>query len=54
MTFTFEEAVEYAAAHSTPATAVLRRLGEETEKTQDVPQMSVGGSKEHSSGSSSR
>ncbi len=32
MSFTFEEADEYAAAHSTPATEVLRRLGEETEK----------------------
>src|SRR5205807_9675936 len=42
MSFTFEEADEYAAQHSTPATDVLRRLGEETEKTQDVPQMSVG------------
>lgn len=42
MSFSFEEADEYAAAHSTPATDVLRRLGEETEKTQDAPQMSVG------------
>ena len=42
MSFTFEEADEYAAEHSTPATDVLRRLGEETERTQDVPQMSVG------------
>jgi caffeoyl-CoA O-methyltransferase len=42
MRFTFEEADEYAAAHSTSATDVLRRLGEETETTQDAPQMSVG------------
>ena len=42
MSFTFEEADEYAALHSSPATDVLRRLGEQTEKTQDVPQMSVG------------
>jgi caffeoyl-CoA O-methyltransferase len=39
---TFEEADEYAAAHSTPAGDVLRRLGDETEATQDAPQMSVG------------
>ena len=39
---TFEEADAYAAAHSTPATDVLRRLGEETQATQDAPQMSVG------------
>ena len=39
---TFEEAEAYALAHSTPATDVLRRLGEETEATQDAPQMSVG------------
>ena len=37
MSFTFEEADEYAALNSTPATDVLRRLGEETEKTQDAP-----------------
>ena len=42
MSFTFEEADEYAAAHSTPATDVLRRLGEETETETDAPQMSVG------------
>jgi caffeoyl-CoA O-methyltransferase len=42
MSFSFEEADEYAAAHSTPATDVLRRLGEETEKETDAPQMSVG------------
>jgi caffeoyl-CoA O-methyltransferase len=40
---TFEEAEAYALAYSTPATDVLRRLGEETEATQDAPQMSVGG-----------
>jgi caffeoyl-CoA O-methyltransferase len=39
---TFEEAEAYALANSTPATDVLRRLGEETEATQDAPQMSVG------------
>ncbi|HXR11308.1 MAG TPA: O-methyltransferase [Gaiellaceae bacterium] len=39
---TFEEADAYAAAHSTPPTDVLRRLGEETDATQDAPQMSVG------------
>lgn len=42
MSFTFEEADEYAAVHSTPATDVLRRLGEETESSTDAPQMSVG------------
>jgi caffeoyl-CoA O-methyltransferase len=42
MSFTFEEADDYAAAHSTPAPDVLERLGEETKATQDVPQMSVG------------
>jgi len=39
---TFEEADAYAAAHSTPPTDVLRQLGEETDATQDAPQMSVG------------
>jgi caffeoyl-CoA O-methyltransferase len=39
---TFDEADEYAAAHSTPATDVLRRLGEETNATQEEAQMSVG------------
>ena len=39
---TFEEADAYAAAHSTPATDVLRSLGEETQATQEAPQMSVG------------
>ena len=42
MSFTFEEADEYAAGHSTPATDVLRRLGQETESSTDAPQMSVG------------
>ena len=42
MSFTFEEADGYAATHSTPAIDVLRRLGEETDATQDAPQMSVG------------
>ena len=42
MSFTFEEADDYAAAHSTPATDVLRRLGEETQASTDAPQMSVG------------
>lgn len=42
MSFTFDEADEYAAEHSTPAPEVLRRLGEETERSTDAPQMSVG------------
>jgi len=42
MSFTFDEADEYAAAHTTPAPEPLRRLGDETERTQDAPQMSVG------------
>ena len=42
MSFTFEEADEYAAAHSTAAPEPLLRLGEETEATQSAPQMSVG------------
>ena len=42
MSFTFEEADEYAAAHTTPAPEPLVQLGEETESTQDAPQMSVG------------
>ena len=42
MSFSFEEADEYAAAHSTPATDVLQRLGAETEAETDAPQMSVG------------
>jgi predicted O-methyltransferase YrrM len=39
---TFEEAEQYALEHSTPPPDALRRLGEETEATQDAPQMSVG------------
>ena len=39
---TFEEAEAYALANTTPAPDPLRRLGEETEATQDAPQMSVG------------
>jgi caffeoyl-CoA O-methyltransferase len=42
MSFTFEEADEYAAAHTTPAPEPLQRLGEETERSTDAPQMSVG------------
>jgi caffeoyl-CoA O-methyltransferase len=38
----FDEADVYAAAHTTPPTDVLRRLGEETESSTDAPQMSVG------------
>jgi len=38
----FEQADGYAEAHSTPPLEALRRLGEETEATTDVPQMSVG------------
>lgn len=37
-----ESTEEYAARFSTPAPDVLERLGEETEATQAVPQMSVG------------
>jgi hypothetical protein len=36
---TFEEADAYAAAHSTPATDVLKRLGAETQATQEAQQM---------------
>jgi len=39
---TFEEAEEYALANTTPPTDVLRRLGEETQRETDSPQMSVG------------
>jgi len=42
VSFTFEEAEAYALAHTTPATDVLRRLGEETQAATDAPQMSVG------------
>jgi predicted O-methyltransferase YrrM len=37
-----EETEEYALRYTTPPDDALRRLGEETEATQDVPQMSVG------------
>jgi caffeoyl-CoA O-methyltransferase len=39
---TFDEAEEYALAHSTPPLEALRRLGEETERTTESPAMSVG------------
>jgi caffeoyl-CoA O-methyltransferase len=39
---TFDEAEEYALAHTTPATEVLQRLGEETQAARDDAQMSVG------------
>jgi predicted O-methyltransferase YrrM len=39
---TFEEAEAYALANTTPPAEPLRRLGEETDATQDAPQMSVG------------
>ncbi len=42
MSYDWDEAEAYAEAHSTPATDALRRLGEETQETQDAPQMSVG------------
>ncbi len=42
MSYDWDEAEAYAEAHSTPATDALRRLGEETQATQDAPQMSVG------------
>ena len=42
MSYDCDEAEAYAEAHSTPATDALRRLGEETQATQDAPQMSVG------------
>jgi caffeoyl-CoA O-methyltransferase len=38
----WEQADQYAAAHTTPPLEALRRLGEETEATTDAPQMSVG------------
>jgi predicted O-methyltransferase YrrM len=38
----WEQAEQYAEAHTTPPLEVLRRLGEETEATTDAPQMSVG------------
>src|SRR5579862_4805819 len=42
MAYDFEEVQRYAEAHTTPPPDALRRLGEETEATQDVPEMSVG------------
>jgi len=42
VSFTFEEAEEYATSHSTPPPDVLVRLGAETSETQAVPEMSVG------------
>jgi len=39
---TFDEAEAYALAHTTPATEVLQRLGDETRAQTDAPQMSVG------------
>src|SRR6478736_126059 len=42
MAYDFEEVQAYAEAHTTPPLDALRRLGEETEATQKVPQMSVG------------
>jgi len=38
----FDEVDQYSAAHTTPPTEALRRLGEETESSTDAPQMSVG------------
>src|SRR6478672_7296003 len=42
MAYDFEEVQNYAEAHTTPPLDALRRLGEETEATQQAPQMSVG------------
>jgi caffeoyl-CoA O-methyltransferase len=39
---TFDDAEQYALAHSTPPLDALRRLGDETERTTDSPAMSVG------------
>lgn len=39
---TFDEADQYALEHTTPASAVLQRLGVETQEKTDAPQMSVG------------
>jgi caffeoyl-CoA O-methyltransferase len=39
---TFDEAEQYALAHTTPPTDVLQRLGDETRQATDAPQMSVG------------
>ncbi|HET7572681.1 MAG TPA: O-methyltransferase [Gaiellaceae bacterium] len=38
----FDEVEAYATAHTTPPLDALRRLGEETDATQESPQMSVG------------
>ncbi len=42
MSYDFEEVQTYAESHTTPPADPLRRLGEETEATQDAPQMSLG------------
>ncbi len=42
MSYDFDEVQRYAEAHTTPPLEPLRRLGEETEATQETPQMSVG------------
>jgi len=42
VTHDWAEAERYALAHSTPPPEALRRLGEETEATQETPEMSVG------------
>jgi predicted O-methyltransferase YrrM len=42
MPYDFEEVQAYAEAQTTPPADPLRRLGEETEATTEVPQMSVG------------
>ncbi|HLX33326.1 MAG TPA: O-methyltransferase [Gaiellaceae bacterium] len=42
MAYDFEEVQAYAEAHTAPVPEILRRLGEETEASTDVPQMSVG------------
>ena len=42
MPYDFEEVQRYAEAHTSPPADPLRRLGEETEATTEVPQMSVG------------
>jgi caffeoyl-CoA O-methyltransferase len=42
VSYDFDAVQEYAEAHTTPPPDPLRRLGEETEATQDAPDMSVG------------